>query len=32
MTTNEIEVICELRAMEGEAWFDAEKLQVVPAD
>jgi hypothetical protein len=29
---NEIEFICELRALEGEAWFDADKLQVVPSD
>ena len=28
----EIEFICELRALQGEAWFDADKLQVVPAD
>jgi spore coat protein CotH len=29
---NEIEFICELRALEGEAWFDVEKLQVVRID
>jgi spore coat protein H len=28
----EIEFICELRALDGEAWFDAEKLQVVRID
>jgi spore coat protein CotH len=27
-----VEFICELRAVEGEAWFDAEKLQVVRID
>jgi spore coat protein CotH len=25
----EVEFVCELRALEGDAWFDAEKLQVV---
>jgi hypothetical protein len=28
----EVELICELRRLAGEAWFDADKLQVVPAD
>jgi hypothetical protein len=28
----EVEFVCELRAAEGEAWYDAEKLQVVPLD
>jgi hypothetical protein len=30
--TREIEFICELRANGGEAWFDAEKLQVMRVD
>ena len=29
---HQIEFVCELRALEGEAWFDAEKLQVVRID
>jgi hypothetical protein len=28
----EIEFVCELRALSGEAWFDAEKLQVARVD
>jgi len=28
----EVEFICELRALAGEAWFDADKLQVVRVD
>jgi len=28
----EVELVCELRGLAGEAWFDADKLQVVPAD
>jgi spore coat protein CotH len=28
----EVELICELRASTGEAWFDTTKLQVVPVD
>ncbi len=30
--SREIEFICELRALDGEAWFDAEKLAVVRVD
>ena len=29
---HEVEFVCELRAVEGEVWFDAEKLQVVRVD
>jgi hypothetical protein len=28
----EVEFVCELRALEGEAWFDVEKLQIVPVE
>jgi spore coat protein H len=31
-SAREVEFICELRAESGEAWFNTDKLQVVPAD
>jgi hypothetical protein len=27
-----VELVCELRALSGEAWFDADKLEVVPVE
>jgi spore coat protein CotH len=28
----EVELVCELRALKGEAWFDTDKLQLVPVE
>ena len=28
----EVEFVCELRAIAGEAWFNADQLRVVPTD
>ena len=31
-TARQVELVCELRALKGEAWFDTDKLQLVPVE